>query len=180
MKREFILQADIRSKNDNDNISKENSEFVAAVREALEIGLPKDMREIYDMQIDVRIKDIRTGSLTVFFAVTVACLNALSRYKNLYDSIELIRHHADILLESLGDRFGNLNVTVNTRYPRLHDPYDRHHLMRDKLFLEDMALPDLPCHRRDAFFYFLLVWCIISFIIIGVLVYAAVQKTYFP
>ena len=180
MKREFILQADIEGRNDNVSLSEHNSEFVAAVREALQTALPNDMREIYDMRVDVRIKAIRTGSLTVFFAVTVAGLSALSRYKNLYDSIELIRTQADTVLESLKDRFGDLRVSVSTRYPHLHNPYDRHHSLHHEMFFDELALPDLPRHRRDGFFYFLLIWGVISLLVIGVLVYAAVRKTYFP
>ncbi|NOT55385.1 MAG: hypothetical protein HOP18_12330 [Deltaproteobacteria bacterium] len=180
MKREFILQADIEGRDTDYSLSKNNSEFVAAVRDALETSLPKDMREIYDMRVDVHIKAIRTGSLSVFFAVAVLGLSALSRYKNLYDSVELIRTQADTVLESLKDRFGDLRVSVTTRYPHLHSPYDRHHLKNHELFLDELALPDLPRHRRDAFFYFLLAWSIISLIVIGLLVYAAVRKTYFP
>jgi len=180
MKREVIFQADIEGQDKNFSISANNSEFVAAVREALETTLPKDMREIYDMQVDVRIKAVRTGSLTVFFAVAVAGLSALSRYKNLYDSVELIRTQADTVLESLKDRFGDLRVSVNTRYPRLQSPYDRHHPLKYEMFLEELGLPASPPSRRDAFFYFLLAWGVISLVVIGVLVYAAVRKTYFP
>jgi hypothetical protein len=123
---------------------------------------------------------MRTGSLSVFFAVSVFGLSALSRYKNLYDSIELIRTQADYVLESLKDRFGNLRVLVSTRYPHMQNPYDRHSLLHRELLLDDLALPSSFSHRRDGFFYFLLIWSIISLVLIGILVYAAVRKTYFP
>ena len=110
------------------------------------------MREIYGVRIQVTIKAVRTGTLSVFFAVAVLGLSALSRYKNLYDSIELIRTQADSVLESLKDRFGDLSVSVSTRYPHMQSPYDRHLLLHRELFLDDPALPSSFCSRRDAFF----------------------------
>jgi len=104
--REFILEARLGERGHDSELSTENREAVAAVRETLITRLPNDMREIYDLDITVRIKAVRDGSLAVFFAVTIMGVSALSRYKNLYDSIQLVRHQASIALRYLQDRFG--------------------------------------------------------------------------
>jgi hypothetical protein len=161
--------------------SEGQKDFESAVRSLLVTQLPQDMREIFGIEISVEIKAVRQGSLVVFFGVVIAGIGALSRYKNLYDSVELVRRQADQALCSLKKRFGEFRVDVFTLQPRFQDPYDRHPFFNHKMLFEEFGLPS-PSHRssRDGLFYVLLVWGILAFIIIAVLVYAAVAKTYFP
>ena len=178
--KEIILQANLSQSGKNHFLSERGSEFETAVKNALISDLPRDMREIYGVEIAVEIKAIRYGSLIVFYGVLVAGLSALSRYKNLYDSIELIRKQSSTVLGALKQNYDEFNINISTAYPRLPDPYDRHHSMHHEMFIEELGIPSLPHTRRDAFFYFLLGWSILSLVVIGILVYAAVRKTYFP
>jgi hypothetical protein len=177
--REFIFKAILTEKSSNYPFPENKEGFETAVRGTLTNTLPRDMKEIFGMDISVDIKSVKHGSLTVFFGVVIAGLSAFSRYKSLYDSIELVRQQADAVLESLRERYGQFNVGVQAVYPRLQDPFDRHYPLRHEMFLEELEFPALSRSPRDGFFYFLLSWNIISLLIIGALVYAAVIKTYF-
>jgi hypothetical protein len=177
--REFIFKASLTQKGTNNPFPSSEEGFETAVRDALTKTLPRDMKEIFGVEISVDIKAAKHGSLTIFFGVIVAGLAALSRYKNVFDSIELIRQQAESVLESLRTRYGQFNIGVQAIYPRLRDPFDRHHSLRHEMFLEEIGFSVAPYSRRDGFFYFLLIWNIISWLVISALVYAAVIKTYF-
>jgi hypothetical protein len=177
--REFIFKASLTQKGSNNPFPSIEEGFETAVQDALTKTLPRDMKEIFGVEISVDIKAVKHGSLTLFFGVIVAGLSALSRYKTVYDSIELIGQQAESVLESLRTRYGQFNIGVQAVYPRLRDPFDRHHPLRHEMFLEEVGFSTAPQSRRDGFFYFLLIWSIISLFVIGALVYAAVIKTYF-
>lgn len=82
---------------------------------------------------------------------------------------------------------------VNIEYPTLPEPkyeiLSRLFRRRERFFHEfgeefpdvyPSELTTIRTQRRDGFFYFLLVLSIVSLMIIGVLVYGAMVKTYFP
>ena len=154
---------------------------------ALTDDLSRDLEILFGVNIDVQIKGTREGSLIVFFGAVVAGVSALSRYKNLYDSVALIQNQAPRVIHAALNGFGNFNVGVHAVDPTLnsleHSRYRkwRRHLpfyeesLRDSLDADDSQAR----HRRDGFFWFLLALCVLEGIALGMLVYMAVLKTYF-
>src|SRR5260370_40128543 len=76
-------------------IDGEEREVEHVVRQALSEDLPSEMSALFGIAVDIQIKGAREGSLIVFFGAVFAGISALSRYKSLYDSIELIQRQSE-------------------------------------------------------------------------------------
>jgi hypothetical protein len=162
------------------------SELEQRVNRALTHDLPRDLETIFGINIDVQIKGTREGSLIIFFGAVIAGVSALSRYKNLYDSIVLIQDQAPRVIKAAlpYDRYSvNVNAVDPSarsfdfdnpkyRWWRRHSPDG---FLRDSLGADHLEAR----HRRDGFFWFLLALCILEGAALGSLVYMAVLKTYF-
>ena len=110
--------------------------------------------------------------------------------------MQLIKKHCQFLINGLLDNkyTRDLAANVSIDYPVLNNPRDMYFpksLRRffggkgfgpgiEDYFLELSQLHGIQGTRRDGFFWFLLSLCIILLISVGILVYAAVVKTYFP
>lgn len=128
--------------------------------------------------MEVSIKGVRSSSLLVFFGVMLTAYNILSSFRDFYDSMHLIRREAERLLEAALKRFGELDINVSILHPSVNNRGD----LED--FLHVPRFYGTPIYRtdrpyRDGFFYFLLIFCLFQLIVIGLLVYGAVVKTYF-
>jgi hypothetical protein len=182
------------SKNLDDNIQIEKIEKIA--REIITDTLPFEMKKIFGIEVRTNILSTDYGSIILFFSAILTGVNLFANYKNLYDSIELIKEHTNRLIEKklsidYGKRF---DVTTKIEY----SPYPQPIFERfDKIFRRrrkdiDIPLEEFPelfyinvpanygNRKRDGFFYFLLSLTIVLLIIVGILVYGAVIKTYFP
>jgi hypothetical protein len=112
----------------------------------------------------------------------------IASYRDFFDSIRLIREHCEFLLESLLEdkhRHRTFNAGVRIEYPRLREPHDlplrymkRFGMIESAWALEEPWMPPRG-PRRDGFFWFLLVLCLLLLGALGTLVYAAVVQTYF-
>ena len=158
--------------------------------------LPTDLADIFGIHAEVRFIDTRPGSINIFFGVVISGITLIANYKKLYDSMTLIAQHCNLLIDGmLKEKYPyNLSAGVSMKYPVLGDPRDMYlpkSLRRffggkgfgpgvEDYFLELSQLHGIQGKRRDGFFWFLLSLCIILLIIVGILVYAAVVKTYFP
>jgi hypothetical protein len=166
---------------------KENPEIEQRVSRALTHDLPHDLETIFDVNIDVQIKGTREGSLIVFFGVLIAGVSALSRYKNLYDSVVLIQNQAPRVIQGALNGSGKYTVQVSAVDPSeqsLEDPRRRWWRRRapfpEEFLLDNFGADDSHGrHRRDGFFWFLLAICILEGVALGMLVHMAVLKTYF-
>ncbi len=173
------------------------SELVTDVSSIITDRLPADLADIFGVDIKTRvIGDPRYGSISIFFGVVLSGFTVIASYKSFFDSIKLIEEHCQLLIRGLlQDKYrGQLFANVSRRYPKLDDPRDMYlpkSLRRffggkgfgpgiEDYFLELSQLHGIQGKRRDGFFWFLLSLCIILLIIVGILVYAAVVKTYFP
>ncbi|MCE5252496.1 hypothetical protein LLG96_20025, partial [bacterium] len=174
----------------------ENDSIVSledVVKDVISSRLPSDMAHIYGLTVKTRVITTRFGSLTVFFGVLLSGFTFIANYKSFFDSVQLIRAHLTLLLSGrLQEKLGeNLDITVSVEQPKLDDPREsrlpsefRHffkHMQFEPEFVEAFSLMAYQRqNRRDAFFWFLFVFCIILIGIISVLVFIAVKKTYFP
>ena len=173
------------------------SELVTDVSSIITDRLPADLADIFGVDIKTRvIGDPRYGSISIFFGVVLSGFTVIASYKSFFDSIKLIEEHCQLLIRGLlQDKYrGQLFANVSRRYPKLDDPRDMYlpkSLRRffggkgfgpgiEDYFLELSQLDGIQGKKRDGFFWFLLSLCIILLIIVGILVYAAVVKTYFP
>jgi len=166
---------------------KQNREIEQLVSRALTKDLPRDLETIFDVNIDVQIKGTRAGSIIVFFGAVIAGVSALSRYKNLYDSVVLIQNQAPRVIQAALNAPDKYSVSVSAVDPSersLEDPrhrwWRRHapfpvEFLSDGFGADDSHAPN----RRDGFFWFLLALCILEGVALGMLVYMAVLKTYF-
>jgi len=163
------------------------------VERVIEDRLPADLEKLYGIKAEIRIHGCRYGSLSVFFGALLTGFGLIASYKDFYDSIHLLREHAELLLEELlGDRYSHhsFDVEVKIKHPRLPDPYDFYSPRRywkmlgpeltESLWAFGAASPAAERPRRDAFFWFLLILCVVLMAALGVLAYAAIIKTYFP
>jgi hypothetical protein len=202
-KREVILEAHIdfewdrRQKGDtitqSSHIGEHSvSELVEDVKRIAQDYLRNDMASVFGMHIETRVVATRFGSVSVFSGVVLSGFVLISRYKNFYDSIQLIEHHSERLLRSMvREEYGrHLEVGVNVAHSRLDDPRAmrfprglRKHFPPEiaEEFLFEMGELYSPRRgSRDGFFWFLLVFCVVLLGIVGWLVRAAVLKAYFP
>ncbi len=160
------------------------------VQRILTDRLPAELEEIYGFEVKTRIIAVRRGSLVVFFGAAVAALGFFSSYSDFFESIALVKKHAKMLLhQQLEDRFGgDYDVSIEVAYPRIPDPDDFPPWRRArKMFGPELdevlgasgwAAAGRPPHG-DAFFWFLLVSTVVLLALLGMLVGAAVWKTYF-
>jgi hypothetical protein len=202
-KREVVLEAhvefDYNARKSGDTITQNShvgdhpvSELVDDIKRLVEDDLRNDMASVFGLHIETRVIATRYGSVSIFFGVVLSGFVLISRYKNFYDSIQLIRQHSERLLRALlTQKYGrHLEATVSVAHPRLDDPREsRFPRALQKHFPPDIAeeflfeMGEFYSPRRssrDAFFWFLLVFCILLLAILGWLVRAAVIKTYFP
>lgn len=163
------------------------------VERVIEKRLPSDLEKLFGIEAEIRIRACRYGSLSAFFGVMLSGFGLIASYKDLYDSIQLIREHCNLLLrELLQDRYPHhrFDVKVDLKHPHLPNPYDTHPPRRnwkmlgpelsETLWAFGQPPEALQRPSRDGFFWFLLVLCTLLLGALGVLVYAAVVQTYFP
>jgi len=162
------------------------------VERIIQERLPADLMDLFGIDAQIKVQGARFGSLLVVFSVLLSGYTLIASYKSFYDSIQLIKEHCQLLLKKLlREEYSHrsFNVSVDTRYPALPNPYDLHPGSRLSKMLgfplselpSALWAPDLSREhpRRDGFFWFLLVLCVLLLVALGVLVYAAVVKTYF-
>ncbi len=195
-KREAILEAKVEySPQEDSNIesrrisedSKERQLIEDLVTQTLTGTLPRALESLFGLKVLIHIKGKRYGSLSVFFGAVLGAYVGVSRYKNFYDSIRLIRQQAQDLLTIALRPYGKFSVGVYDRYPMVDDPdwweWPFPRLRRyPPVNLETEFLgSELPAYqrKRDGFFWFLFALCIMALGGIGLLVYGAVVKMYF-
>jgi hypothetical protein len=93
------------------------SALAELVEKTLVYDLPRELHEIYDLSVRIEIRKIRKSSLHAFFDAFMIGFTLLSGYKGIFDSIELIRDHAEYLLQELSSQFGK-SVNVRLRITR--------------------------------------------------------------
>lgn len=150
--------------------------------------LPNEMEEIFGLPIKTKIIAIRDGSILIFFRVILNAITFISSYKSFFDSVNLIKSQCKRLLyHRLKDEFGEeFDVSISEEYPIFPEPPYRYlyKLFGRKIPFEPEVFPELlfgsTQKKRDGLFYYLIIFNIIILILIGILVYAAVVKTYFP
>jgi len=155
------------------------------LRSLVEVEIPRDMSEIYGLTVRTRVLAVREGSIVAFFGVVLSGVAVLSSYADFFDSIHLIRKHAEMLLRRLVDykysRSWKVDVTIE--YPKLRDPSDflpwRRFRKRLRATTDDWAEPIVARTRRDGFFWYLLLLNVLLLAAVGWLVSAAVLRTYF-
>ena len=137
------------------------------------------------LRLDLQIKGTRDGSITVFFGAVVAGISALSRYKNLYESVVLIQNQASRVIAATLNGAVRYNVNVHAVDPSTNSLEDRFRWWRKHgpfpMDFMPYGIGDAGGTRtnRDGFFWFLLALCILEGTGLGLLVYRAVMKTYF-
>jgi hypothetical protein len=185
-RREIIFEATIEYEYDHSTQRKlllESSDdqyrqIQEVVTQTLTTDLPKDLQIAFGMRVEINIKAVQSGSLIVIFGAILSTYEILSSFKDFSDSIQLIREEANKLIRVAVRKFGSFDTNVLVRYPKIKDDHDMMRRMRMDIEFQN-AWRELYRSRYDGFFYFLLVLCVIQFLIIALLVYGAVIRTYF-
>ncbi len=145
------------------------------------------MEDIFGVKVRTEILSTRHGSLVIFFAAIFTGFNLVANYKSFHDSVLLLQRQGKRLVDSaLDEQYGDDSYysDIEIEYPLFPEREHRVSLQEQLRSLDFYnEIPDLitlPKQRRDGFFYFLLILSIISLAVIGLLVYGAVAKTYFP
>lgn len=162
----------------------EEEDMTGPVEEIILHRLPADMEKIFGIEVKTRILATQHSSLIIFFEAVFTGFSLIANYKNFHDSALLLKRHFERLIKSLSEqRFDKrLYSIIRFEYPYFSEHEHGISLSREDRYFSDEfpGLITLPTQRRDGFFYFLLVLSIVSLTIIGLLVYGAVVKTYFP
>ncbi len=131
--------------------------------------------------------------MLVFFGAVINTIGFLSSYADLFESIKLIKAHSKLLIKRhmLNKYRDDFDVDVVEQYRSLPDPDNRFPWRRLRKMFGPEADESLQlsawghgaagqCPRRDAFFWFLLVFNSLLLATVAILVGGAVVKTYFP
>lgn len=175
----------------------QNSEFPfekleQELRSLIASELPSDLRRIFGLDVDTRVIEVQSGSVLVFFGAVITALGVFSGYADFFESIQVVKRHSKLLIERvLRNRYGGeFDVEVVQQYPSLPDPSDRYPWRRLRKMFGPEADEILELSawarrragqgtRRDAFFWFLLIFNVLLLATIGGLVGGAVVRTYF-
>lgn len=186
-KREIIFQVDISQENrEESNIRiplEQNIELQNKINQILVEELPNRLNAIYGIKTEVIIKETRTGSLIVIFGVLLSAYTIISNFAAFYESAELIRDEIERLFEGSLNALGRFETEVEIRYPTqsIFRELEYHQKQRGNRKIKPQYGEMVSLGQtRDGFFYFLLILSMIQFIAIGLLLYIAVTKTYFP
>ena len=135
--------------------------------------LKSQCQECIDIPIE-QVKVLKTyeGSINIIFSVIFSALGVVSGLKDLYDCIQLIKVISDAHIKKrLEDQYGDwfdtgisMIIPDRERFYHTDDRYER--------------LPLTKHSHRDTFFYYLLISNIVLLIVIGLLVFKAVQTMY--
>lgn len=135
--------------------------------------LKSQCQECIDTPIE-QVKVLKTyeGSINIIFSVIFNALGVVSGLKDLYDCIQLIKVVSDAhikkrLEDQYGDVFDTGIRTIVPDWERFYHTDDRY---------ETRSL--IKHSNRDIFFYYLLISNIVLLIVIGLLVFKAVQTMY--
>lgn len=152
--------------------------------------LPRAMSSLFDLDVDVKVLGKEYTSLTVFFAALIGAYPLISSYHDFAESVHLIKKHCALLASALDEsKYGGiLSPQVEVYYPTLPDPTDypyrwmRHmfgHPGGEEAFALNAFVQRPVAHRRDLFFWYLVVMNIVLVALIGSLVYRSVVSTYY-
>jgi hypothetical protein len=168
---QIILEVEISTQDEEEEIWLDNTkdEIVHDIEQALTTELPRRFAEIYGMQIQVRLRYVGTGSIVMVFGVLIGGYTLVSQYQDFVDSLILIRNQAKSLIEAILRRLRG--------YRRTYVRVDVRHIPSVAYMRGYREIG--PLYHRDAFFYFLLILCVIQFAFIIALVAGAVIQTYF-
>ena len=170
----------------------ESGSLLTELKRTITSDLPADLHRIYGLSVETRVIDLQEGSILLFFSAAITAVGFFSNYADFFESIGLVKRHAQILLERVTRvRFGpECNVSVMEQYPSLPNPNELvpwrkmremfgpevYELWRSAPWFQSAGLGP---SKRDGFFWFLLILNIVLLGVVGALVAAAVMKTYF-
>lgn len=151
------------------------NDIVQTINTTINKEIKGELSKYIDLAVlDVQVQSVYEGSIEVLFTVILNFLDLVGELKDLYDAIILIREISERyigrrLKEEYGDYF---RVRVNTILPGEYSYRFIRNNTKEKI--ETVSSP-----KRDAFFYYLLIVNIILILVVGMLVFGAVQKVYF-
>jgi hypothetical protein len=173
---EIIYELVVYSESDENDewLGDWNTDLVGVIRNALTEELPSVLSQGYDLQVEIRIRYIGSGSIMVIFGAMIKGYTILSQYKNIVESVQIIRQQAKGIIERVLRRFSrNRRVGVQVNVRRVPSSMASGQQRSRESYIGRAAV------SPGAFFYFLLVLCIVQFFFIVLLVAGAVIKTYF-
>lgn len=138
--------------------------------------LKPELQKYTDIFIkEVQVQAVYEGSIEIIYTVILGFLNLVSGLKDLYDAIHLLREISERHInKKLSDKFGrHFKVDTYVIVPESRDYWRLEEKMRRN------KSGDGSVEKRDTFFYYLLVANVILLVIVGVLVFGAVEAMYF-
>lgn len=153
--------------------------------------LPRALSSLFDLDVEVKVLGKEYTSLTIFFAALLGAYPLIANYHDFAESVHLIKKHCALLADALDEsKYGGiLSPNVEVYYPTMPDPTDYPYRWMRHMFghpggEEAFALTAFmqrptASHRRDFFFWYLVVMNIVLMALVGSLVYRSVVSTYF-
>lgn len=138
--------------------------------------LKPELQKFTDILIDeVQVQAVYEGSIEIIYTVILGFFNLVSGLKDLYDAVHLIREISERYInKNLSDKFGKyFDVDTYVIVPKSIE------YLRSEENMRQNRMVDIGVEKRDAFFYYLLVFNIVLLVIVGALVFAAVKAVYF-
>lgn len=138
--------------------------------------LKPELQKFTDILIDeVQVQAVYEGSIEIIYTVILGFFNLVSGLKDLYDAVLLIREISERYInKNLSDKFGKyFDVDTYVIVPKSID------YLRSEENMRQNRMVDIGVEKRDAFFYYLLVFNIVLLVIVGALVLGAVKAVYF-
>ncbi len=182
---EAVFEVSVWDKQDSSRSHNEmeDSQVEQVMNKVLTLDLPDELEQRFGLKVKVEMRgNPRYGSITMFFAAAITGYVLISRYKSFNESIGLIAKQAHDLLDLALRRFGRYSVSVDAVYPRYIRPEEFDFGRKHSPFLpwtEAFDEPTVVRHRRDSFFWFLLVACVLESAALAALIYGAVSQVYF-
>jgi hypothetical protein len=140
------------------------------VENLIHVQLPKELEQFFGLRIKTHVLGYTPGSITIFFSAVLGSYYFVANYKNFIEGAQLIRRHAERLMNSRIHRKwdSRIDTNVNIEFPSL-DKYRDKELKREPYY--SCCKPTLIAS---------LIANVILLSILGALVYSAVMKVYFP
>ena len=151
---------------------------------ARELILPPEFANIRGARVESEYITDHEGSLIILFGIVLTSYEIIYNYKAFYESYDLIRSQCQSVLNKVFEKQLPASFDVSVTYEGSGANDQKGNVSPQwseklKNYMPNSSAPSQFPGRRDGFFYYLLCLNIILLIIIAVLVFKAVNKTYF-
>lgn len=170
----------------NDTISEQSSTKITyeKLKDFIVNTIKHELRPIFLAGTDCPVRSVDVietyeGSILVLFKVAFNALQFIGGFKDLYDSIKLIKHLTNVhIKQRLNENYGQY-FKVDTKVLTYQSGFLKSDEDLQALTVKKKLNIQTTEKRRDGFFYYLLISNIVLICLLIALVFKAVVNTYF-